>query len=495
MSQDRLTASLQQDFLKELNAILNDDNKMVQVFNDENHKAIFHFAHRGMYPNFQNMTELNEALQNAINKVDNYRLVIDFESHKQTLTIAGMSGADLNALSPSDIVKYAVASKAALANVCGDKANALRDEFLAKASIVFKYQAIKNKLKESIKANEEKKVFIERIETILNKAKAVEQSAPVPFEELERVLGLADELLNDNFDDTNLLLDPLITKLNNYNNQFFVLSKLSGIGRTIQHELEAIGAELENVIKLKREEAYQEAKRELETLLSVSIEGVNELIERENQDKVARRNGGGALVQHHIPKSVNQQRLEDLKALDKLRQNLINEIESLHDSSSIPVETLTEALKAGQEAIVLARLDVLGLNPTKINRETYEQEVDKQLQPAAIKKCQDAANKISKHSKGKIAGGILLALAGIALVAVSVAVAASTFGASTPLSIAGCVAGVALVSAGIGIAVGTVGLGMGGSLLFVGVKQHQAKKTLDQMKDHVERIQIGPKKS
>ena len=78
------------------------------------------------------------------------------------------------------------------------------------------------------------------------------------------------------------------------------------------------------------------------------------------------------------------------------------------------------------------------------------------------------ARTISKYSRWKILGGVMLALAGVAAIVVSGLAAAASLGVLAPVSVGGVVLGAAAVSAGVAVVSGALGVvaGVGSGLLF-----------------------------
>lgn len=93
------------------------------------------------------------------------------------------------------------------------------------------------------------------------------------------------------------------------------------------------------------------------------------------------------------------------------------------------------------------------------------------------------AKSVAKRSVGKIIGGLMLGLAGIALIGISVTAAVLSHGLSTPLSLYGIKLGITTIGIGIGIA-SAAGLGAsigGGALIFSGAKKKPVRKEMEKL--------------
>ena len=133
-------------------------------------------------------------------------------------------------------------------------------------------------------------------------------------------------------------------------------------------------------------------------------------------------------VQYQVARAILQKTLDrkDIhKDLIEYGIRILNETNKL--TSSVPLEDLTETLKIANETIS---------NP---------------LVPANVTRCMQQGNAlVEKYPKGKILAGLLLGLAGAALILASVAVAGFSFGSLTPLSIVGVTVGASMVAAAFG---------------------------------------------
>ena len=117
---------------------------------------------------------------------------------------------------------------------------------------------------------------------------------------------------------------------------------------------------------------------------------------------------------------------------------------------------------------------------------SQDNNVSPQIQAQKAKACADQGVKIielshAKVSRGKQLGGLLLGIAGVLLIAASIAFAVATHLFGTPIAIAGISLGTSYIAASIG------GIGLGSGLIGVGLfatrkpKEIQLQETLNHL--------------
>lgn len=95
------------------------------------------------------------------------------------------------------------------------------------------------------------------------------------------------------------------------------------------------------------------------------------------------------------------------------------------------------------------------------------------------------SQEVSHFPLGKVLAGVMLALVGAALIAISGIVAAASFGLVAPISMFGAVVGASMVVGGVMVALGVVGMGAmigSGMLLFDAGRKNQLKQEMQDLK-------------
>lgn len=155
----------------------------------------------------------------------------------------------------------------------------------------------------------------------------------------------------------------------------------------------------------------------------------------------------------------NENNDETLRNQGRLVLDRIEEVKNNHRLSHTTKMKLTKAMRASKNVVD---------DPDNIEN---------------IKSLTSEAKSVAKRSFGKILGGLMLGLAGVALIGISITAAILSHGLATPLSLYGIKLGITTIGIGIGIA-SAAGLGatIGGSaLLFSGANKKPVRKEMEKL--------------